>query len=240
MNCQTVSRTVAIIGVAIVAAASHSLAGEIRHLTLAEAVHLAVTQNRALKIARLKVEENQEKKAGDHSSYFPSITNQSSALYLTDFYNVVIPGGSLGVAGGSRIPPENVSVQQGKQTLFSSGTMISQPLTQLIRIHQQNRIAAAEVAISRDDVKKAENEIAVQVHALYYGILVAQLQKKAAEQQTEFANENLRENEEDVHKGSKLKVVAIGSRAELLSCAWTSISEDPDIPWSRFCKPFLF
>jgi outer membrane protein TolC len=55
----------------------------------------------------------------------------------------------------------------------------------LIRIHHQNRIAAADVAISRDDVKKAENEIAVQVHAVYYGILIAELQKKAAQQQTE-------------------------------------------------------
>ncbi|MGA8599628.1 MAG: TolC family protein, partial [Bryobacteraceae bacterium] len=80
----------------------------------------------------------------------------------------------------------------------------------------QNRIAAADVAISRDDAKKTENEIAVQVHTLYYGILVAQLEKKAAEQQTEYANENLRESEQDVRNGSALKVAAIGSRAELL------------------------
>jgi outer membrane protein TolC len=95
--------------------------------------------------------------------------------------------------------------------------MITQPLTQLIHIRQQNRIAEAEVAISRDDVKKAENEVAVQVHTLYYGILVTQLQKKAAEQQTEYSNENLRESEEDVRKGSALNLVAIGSRADLLA-----------------------
>lgn len=84
--------------------------------------------------------------------------------------------------------------------------MISQPLTQLIRIRQRNRVAAADVAISR----------AVQVHTLYYGVLVTQLQKKAAEQQTEYATENLRESEEDVRNGSALKVTAIGSRAEML------------------------
>jgi len=70
--------------------------------------------------------------------------------------------------------------------------MIAQPLTQLLRIRQGNRVAAAEAATSRDDLKNAENEVALQVHSLYYAILVVQLQKKAAEQQTSFATENLR------------------------------------------------
>jgi hypothetical protein len=56
--------------------------------------------------------------------------------------------------------------------------MLAQPITQLIRIHQQNRIAAADVVISQDDEKKAQNEVALQVHALYYQILITQLQKK--------------------------------------------------------------
>jgi outer membrane protein TolC len=198
----------------------------VRRLTLAEAVHLAVSQNRALKIARLKIEESAQKRVGERSDYFPSITNQSNALHITDLQNIVIPAGALGGVGRELIPAQSVALPQGKLTLFSSGTMIAQPLTQLIRIHQQNRIAAAEVAISRDDVKKAENEIAVQVHTLYYGILVSQLQKKAAEQQTEYANENLRESEEDVRKGSALKVAAIGSRAELLEGQQSMLTAD--------------
>jgi outer membrane protein TolC len=104
--------------------------------------------------------------------------------------------------------------------------MIAQPLTQLIRIRQQNRIAAAEVTISRDDVKKAENEIGVQVHTLYYGILVTQLQKKSAEQQTEYASEGLRESEQDVRNGSALKAAAIGGRAELLEGQQSVLTAD--------------
>ena len=201
-------------------------AADSRRLTLPEAVQLAVSQNRGLKIARLKVEENQQKKAGERSAYFPSITNQSNALHITDLQNIGIPAGGLGRVEGSLVPAQGVTLPQGKRTLFSSGTMISQPLTQLIRIHQQNRIAAADVAISRDDAKKTENEIAVQVHTLYYGILVAQLEKKAAEQQTEYANENLRESEQDVRNGSALKVAAIGSRAELLEGKQSVLTAD--------------
>jgi outer membrane protein TolC len=189
---------------------------QVRHITLQEAIHLAVNQNHALKIARLKVEENREKKAGERSSYFPSLTNQSNFLHVTDLETIAIPAGGLGHVGNALIPAAGVSLLQGNSNVYSSGTMLSQPLTQLIRIHQQNQIAAAEVALSGDDVKKAENEIAVQVHTVYYNILIAELQKKAAQQQTEYANENLRESEEDVRRGSALKVAAIGGRADLL------------------------
>lgn len=52
-------------------------------LTLADAVRLALAQNRALKIARLKVAENEQKKAGARADYFPKIKNESNFLHLT-------------------------------------------------------------------------------------------------------------------------------------------------------------
>jgi outer membrane protein TolC len=226
MKCQYFFRIIAIVGVAALCVTAKRAAAEVRRITLAEAVQLAVSQNRALKIARLKVEENQQKKAGEHSAYFPSVTNQSAVLHVSELQNIVVPPGAFGSAAGALIPSQGLSLQQGKQTLFSSGTMVSQPLTQLIRIRQQNRIAAADVAVSHDDVKKAENEIAVQVHTLYYGILVAQLQKKAAEQQTEYASVGLRESEQDVRNGSALTVAAIGGRAELLEGQQSVLTAD--------------
>ena len=216
MNRGHVSRTLRIAGLTALCAAALAGAAEPRRLTLAEAVHLAVAQNRTLKIARLKVEENEQKKAGERSAYFPSLTTRANVWHITELQNIEIPAGALGTVGAAPNPAQNVTIPQGQNTLYSSGTMLAQPLTQLLRIHQANRMAAAEVASSRDDVKKAENEVAVQVHTLYYGILVAPLQKKAAEQQTTYAAENLRESEEDVRNGSALKVAAIGGRAGLL------------------------
>ena len=193
-----------------------SLANEARHLTLTEAVRLALLQNRTLKIARFNVQENEYRKQAARSDYLPTITNQSNILHITELENLSIPAGAFGFAAGVPIPNSATLLPQGKKTLFSSGTMLAQPLTQLLRIRQENRVAAAEAATSRDDLKNAENEVALQVHSLYYAILVVQLQKKAAEQQTSFATENLRDNENDVRKGSALQVAAIQSRAELL------------------------
>jgi outer membrane protein TolC len=209
--------------------ATSALPGQVRHLKLEEAVSLALQQNRALKIARLKVRENESRKSEARSDYFPVITNQSSLLHLSDVQNITLPAGFLGTVAGSTLPPQSISIAQGKQTLYSSGTMIAQPLTQLLRIHQENRVAAAEIANARDDLKNAEDGVALQVHTLYFGILVAQLQRKAAEQETSFAAESLRENENDVRGGSALQVAAIQSRAELLQGQQAALTADLQI-----------
>ena len=209
-----------------IAAAAPQYADDARQLTLTEAVHLAISQNRALKIARLRVAENEQKKASERSSYFPSIKNESNLLHVTDLENIGIPTGAFGTVGGLYVPSQNTILPQGRTTIYSSGTQLSQPLTQLIRIRDANRMAAADVAISRDDLKKAENEIALEVHSLYFGILIAKLQKQAAEQQTQYADANLRESEDDVRKGSALKVAAIQGQATVLESRQSVLTAD--------------
>lgn len=219
------NRFVIIAAVGIVAATSQ-YGAEVRHLTLTEAVHLAISQNRSLKIARLKVTENERKKAGQRSAYFPSLTNQSNILHVTDLQNISIPAGAFGIAGGSDVPAQNRVLPQGQNTFYTSGTQLSQPLTQLIRTHDGNRMAAADVAISQDDLKKAENEVALQVHTVYYGILIAKLQKQAAEQQTQYADESLRESEDDVRNGSALRVAAVRGQAAVLESRQAVLTAD--------------
>jgi outer membrane protein TolC len=219
------NRAVIVAAVGIAAAASQ-YASDVRRLTLTEAVHLAITQNRGLKIARLKVAENEQKKAGERSSYFPSLKNESNLMHVTALQNISFPTGTFGTVGGLYVPSQNTILPQGQTTIYSSGTQLSQPLTQLIRIRDANRIAAADVAISRDDLKKAENQVALEVHSLYYGILIAKLQKQAAEQQAQYADANLRESEQEVRNGSALKVAAIQGEATVLEFRQSVLAAD--------------
>ena len=188
----------------------------VRQLSLKEAVQLALSQNRSLRIARLRVTENQQQKAGERSAYFPNVTNQSNIIHFTELPEIGIPAGGLGAVAGVLVPAQNVVVSQGQNTVYSTGTMISQPLTQLIRIHAQNQIAAAQVSGSKDDLQKAENDVALQVHSLYFEVMITGVQKQAALQQTKYADENLRESEDDIRNGSALKVAAIKGRAGVL------------------------
>jgi outer membrane protein TolC len=208
-------------------ALGHASAADSMKLTLQEAVRMALAQNRALKIARLKVMENEQKKAGARADYFPKIKNESNVLHTTALENIEIPRGAFGeVPNAGLVPAQDVRIDQGSQTFETIGTGAAQPLTPLIRIRQANRIAASQVVASRDELKKAENEVAVKVHEVYYGMLIAQLQKQAAEQESVYARTRLNENEQDVRNGNALDVAAIESQAGLLESEQSSLSTD--------------
>jgi len=205
---------------------AQAYAGEIRNLTLEEAVQLAISQNHALKIARLKVKEAEQRKAEQRSSYFPVLTDHALADENTGLEHVAIPAGALGTLNGTLVPYKNINLPQGQKNLLFNQATVSQPLTQLIRVHQANLIAAAETLISRDELKKAENQVALDVHNLYFGILIARLQKRAAEQQTTYAAEQLRESEDDVRAGNALRLATMEGQAGLLEGRQSVLTSD--------------
>jgi outer membrane protein TolC len=209
------------------AALGNAFAADSMKLTLQDAVRIALAQNHALKIARLKVIENEQKKASARADYFPKIKNESNVLHITSLENIEIPAGAFGVIpNAGLVPGRDVLLGQGSQNIETIGTGAAQPLTPLIRIRQANRIAASEVAVSRDDLKKVENEIAVKVHQAYYGILIAQLQKQAAEQNSVYARTRLSENEQDVRNGNALDLAVIESQAGMLESEQSLLTTD--------------
>jgi outer membrane protein TolC len=197
-------------------AAAPQYGADVRKLNLKEAIELAISQNHSLRIARLKIVENEQKKAQEHASYFPSIKDAANADDSTGIDHIVLPAGTFGRVQGQLVPASVVTIPQGLHHLLLNEASISQPLTQLIRIHEANRIAAAQVAISRADLKKAENQVAVDVHRLYFAILTAGLQKQAAEEQTAYARQELKENTDAVRNGSMLRVSAIQGDVDVL------------------------
>src|ERR1700761_3067180 len=65
-------------------------------LTLSRAVAMGMQHNRHLTLARLAADESREKHAIAQAPYYPRITNESNALYLTELEGVVIPAGAFG------------------------------------------------------------------------------------------------------------------------------------------------
>jgi outer membrane protein TolC len=197
------------VGALLSLATAPQYGADVRKLSLKEAVELALSQNHSLRIARLKIVESEQKKVGEHASYFPSIKDAGNADDSTGIDHIVIPAGTFGRVQGQLVPGNAVNIPQGLHHLLLNEASIDQPLTQLIRIREANRIAAAEVAISRAELKKTENQVAVDVHRLYFAILIAGLQKRSAEEQIAYAKQELKENMEGVRNGSLLRVSAI-------------------------------
>ena len=95
-----------------------------RHITLPEAVQLALKHNHVVRIAGLRVQEKQHAKEEARSGYFPSITNESRVLHLTDTQFIQIAPGSLGTVTGTPIPTQPAIINQGGRTIITSGTAL--------------------------------------------------------------------------------------------------------------------
>src|SRR5271163_3196477 len=187
-----------------------------RHITLYDAVQLALQHNHNIHIAEYKVEERQHAKEVAKSAYFPTIQNESNFVHLTDTQLIEIYGGTLGTVAGSPIPPVNSIINQGGRNLTTSGTQLTQPLTTLLKIRAENDMARAELKASRETAHQTENDVALQVHQIYYQILIAQAHRSATEASIKASQALQSERVQQVKLGSTLEQDLIESRAQVL------------------------
>jgi outer membrane protein len=187
-----------------------------RRITLEEAVHLALKHNHVVRIAAYKVEEKEHAKDIARSAYFPILRNDSSLLEVTDTQFIGIPAGSLGSLNGASLPARSVILNQGGRTFFTSGTSLTQPLTELLKIKPANDIAAAELNASRDRAHQTENAVALRVHQIYYRILISQAHREATRARIKASDDLKSERVAQVKFGSVLEEEAIESRAQSL------------------------
>jgi outer membrane protein TolC len=199
-----------------VLAAQESNSPAPRKITLEEAVQMALKHNHVVRIAAYKVEEKEHAKDVARSAYFPILRNDSNVLELTDTQFIGIPAGSLGTVAGTSIPAANINLNQGEKTVVTSGTSLTQPLTELLKIKPANDIAAAELSASRDRAHQTENEVALRVHQIYYRILIAQSHQEATQARIKASEDLKSERVAQVKFGAVLEEEAIESRAQSL------------------------
>jgi outer membrane protein TolC len=198
-----------------------------RHLTLQEAVQLALKHNHVVKIAGLRVEEMQHAKEKTKSAYYPTIKNETRVFTVTDTQFIQIGAGSLGTVGGTPIPSSSVILNQGGLTFVTSGTGLVQPLTQLFtRVKPANEAASAELGATRADAKETENEVALKVHQIYYRVLITQLHQIATEARIKAAQDLQNERTEQVKYGSALDEEVIESHAQSLQAKQELLSTE--------------
>jgi len=202
----------------------------VMELTLPQAIDLALKQNRSLKLARLAVVDSEQKKKIARAYYFPRINNESTAFHVTEIQQLVIPEAALGVDPTiGPIPAKTAVIGQGTFTAYTSGTGLSQPLLQMFKIHQENRAATADINSAKIQVDQAEDDIALKVSQLYYGILIAQLKQEAAKGEADAAQVEFQESTSSVEQGNALKVVALESHAALLGAKQTVLTQNLQI-----------
>jgi outer membrane protein TolC len=197
-----------------------------RQITLQEAVQLALKHNHDIRIAGYTVEEKERAKQVAKSAYFPSIRNDSSFMHATDTELIQIKPGSLGIAAGTPIPPVDAIISQGGKNFITSGTQITQPLTSLLKIRQENDLAQAELKASRAKAQLTGNDVALAVHQVYYQVLIAEAHRRATEARIKASEALQSERVEQVKFGSALEQESIDSRAQLLQAQQEILTTD--------------
>jgi len=197
-----------------------------RRITLEEAVQLALKHNHVVRIAEYKVEEKEHTKEIARSAYFPLLRNDSSLSRVTDTQFIAIPTGALGSVGGTPIPGATATLNQGGRTFVTSGTQLTQPLTELWKIKSTNDVAAAELSATRNKQHQAENEIALRVHQIYYRILIAQAHREAVQAKIQASDDLEKERIQQVKYGAMLEEEAIESRAQSLEAKQDLLSTE--------------
>ena len=110
-------------------------------ISVHDAVELALKHNHIVRIAALHVEEEQHAKEVARSAYLPTIRNDSLFAHVTDTQFIEIPAGALGVVDGTAIPGRQFTINQGDKNFISSGTGLTQPLTELFKIKAGNDVS---------------------------------------------------------------------------------------------------
>jgi outer membrane protein TolC len=163
------------------------------------------------------VREKQEHTVSARANYFPQLSHDSRMLGLSDKQLVTVPAGSLGtIPGLGPFPLQTMAFDQGSSTVVLANTTLGQPLTQLLKIREGVRIASSDQRISEAELKKAEDEVVLGVHQLYFGLLAARKQIGSVRAQIAADQEKLREARDAVRTGNLLEVAVLGARASLL------------------------
>ena len=189
---------------------------ETRRITLDEAVALATKQSSIVKLAHLKDKEMQVRVGEARANYFPVLSNDSSAAHLDNIEHLMVPMGALGVYPVlGPIPGANASLPLGHHNFILSTTTAAEPLTQFFKIHAGVNVAKADEGIARSDARRAENEVALKMKELYYGLLSAERRKQAAELRIAAGEERLGEARNGVEAGAVLELKVLEGQAQI-------------------------
>ena len=159
-------------------------------LTLDEAVSLAMTNNRQVKLTTLEVEKAEDAVAALRTERLPQLNLyllESELLRPVDFQ---FPEGTFGTFPGiGPIPAHNTDISTSLRPttyLFQTAT---QPISQLHRIGLGIQSREVNVELARETLRQQRQTVADQVKQDYYAILQTQSALEAANQVVKFYTE---------------------------------------------------
>jgi outer membrane protein TolC len=196
-----------------------------RKMSLEEAIDLALKNNHALIIGAAKTDETKSARRKAAADYYPQVSNSSTYTRLTETDVLQFSKGSFGTFPGvGSLPSLNLKIAQGDPNEFLVRTQIAQPVTQLFRIREGERVARADEQASRAELEGLRERIALTVRQLYYGLIASQFDRNVAVEQVRVAEDRVAESEQEVRRGAALDVSLTEARTKVLESKQQELS----------------
>ncbi len=156
-------------------------AAETLPLTLDDAVALAMKQGYVTRLASARLESAEAHERGAAASLLPQLSVTGNHLRSSGRTTIVVPRGALGnESSGAPLPAADRRFDQGTAALTYARIAITQPVTQLWRIHQAQQLASAQRMGATADRASAEADVRLAVERLYASVLAARARERAA------------------------------------------------------------
>jgi outer membrane protein TolC/preprotein translocase subunit SecF len=152
-----------------------------RTLTLDQAIAMARTNSRAVKVAQAKVRQKAAAARGARAEMLPTLTAEGTYAGSSAHNTIDIPAGALGVDGtGTPFPSRGTRIEQDGTSATIGFVTLSQPITPLFRIREGSRAADAALKATEADAASTALDVALGVEKLYVSALMADRRRDAA------------------------------------------------------------
>src|SRR6266478_5722211 len=190
-------------------------------LTLDEAVRLAKSNNRDLKVWGLDVGKQREALGEAKAHLYPRFDTSVLAAELLAPLDFSIRKGQFGTFPGTGpIPGSNTNLHTPARPIAIASVTATQPLTQLIRIHLSiagQRLKADAAQLSFD---QREQKLTDDVRQSYYQVLQLQIQYESQQSVVKYLEELLQLTDRRFSQHAVLEADRLSVKAELAKATY--------------------
>lgn len=199
-------------------------ADQVPVLTLNEAVEIALANNRDLKIANLEVEKSKWQVAEAKTRRLPGFHGYLFGAGNIDSPAFTFKEGSLGKLHGDANPSQNVTVPLSTGFTGYAFADVTQPLTQLYKIHLYIHDQELSSQLNREEYRSKRQSVVSDVKEAYYAILQSESGLEAASAAVEQYEETDRVSLQWVAKEVVLKSESLNVKAKLAQSKYQVVS----------------
>src|SRR5260370_5708364 len=203
-------------------------------LTLDEALALAKSNNRDLKVWGLDVGKQREALGEAKTHLYPRFDTSVLAAQLLAPLDFTINKGQFGTFPGTGpIPGSNTNLHTPARPIAIASVTATQPLTQLIRIHlfiADQRLKANAAQLSFD---QREQKLTDDVRHSYYQVLQSQIQYDAQQSMVKYLEEVLQLTDRRVTQQAALEADRLSVKAEVSKATYQLTTIDDKLADSK-------